>query len=94
MSTTEASRWRRVTRRGPAPEKVEWIEEVLEETPALLTIPEVAKILRRSTRSIERYIASGTLGVVQTVPGRGSTCLIPRTALRGYLYSIGGDVGQ
>lgn len=55
----------------------------LSSTPDFLTVHEVATLLRRSERTIRRYIRDGRLAAV--LKGRGGLVLIPRQAVEDLL---------
>lgn len=71
-----------------APRHPEWVEDVLADLPALVTVGEAANALRCSTRTIARYIASGRLRAAKA--GEGSArVLIPRRAVGDFLSEVG-----
>lgn len=71
----------------PTPTPQDWIDDVVADLPALATIPETAKTLRVSQRTIRRYMSAGRLRSVQH-GAAGGRVLISRTEVRRYLSSI------
>lgn len=66
----------------------EWIAEVLDGLPPLLTLGELAKTLRVSQRTVRRLIDAGRLFRVRSRETGPSRVLIPRSSLREYLRSL------
>jgi excisionase family DNA binding protein len=59
-----------------------WLEDIYQSLAPLLTVVEVAEVLRLSPETIRRHCRAGTLRAVQQHTGRGgSPLLIPRSAV-------------
>jgi len=57
---------------------LDWVDDL----PLNLTIAEVAEIIRRSKRTVRRYIDLGLLKAVRLRHGGSAAVLVPRTEIR------------
>lgn len=75
-----------MTTRRPAPPRPEWIDDVMQTLPPMLTVEETAEVLRMAPETVRRHCRSGELRAVQQHFGRGgSPLLIPRTSVADWL---------
>lgn len=66
----------------------DWIDEVLEPLPDLLTADDCRRLLRCSRRSVARRIATGRLTAIREIETGGARVLIPKPAMRSYLRGL------
>lgn len=59
-----------------------WLDDIYQSLAPLLTVVEVAEVLRLAPETVRRHCRAGTLRAVQQHTGRGgSPLLIPRSAV-------------
>ncbi|MDQ2645069.1 MAG: helix-turn-helix domain-containing protein [Myxococcota bacterium] len=66
----------------------DWIAEVVAELPSLCTVAEAARLLRVSSRTVHRKLATGELRSVRGRQSGSAPNLIPRSELGRYLRSL------
>lgn len=65
-----------------------WLADIARDLPPLLTVEQVATLLRVHHRTVRVYIRDRSLRAVQAVPGRGSSrVLVPRSAVLEWLHT-------
>ncbi|HET7545169.1 MAG TPA: helix-turn-helix domain-containing protein [Polyangiaceae bacterium] len=65
-----------------------WIAEVIATVPALASIDETGKVLRKSKQTVRRLVRTGRLHGVRAVESGSSPVLIPRASIESYLRSL------
>ncbi len=65
-----------------------WIAETVATLPALVTVEELAEVLRVTERTVPRTLATGEISSIGGGPG-GKRRLVPKSELERYLRALG-----